>query len=436
MKNLELPDTNYGKFISIGMFVIFVVFGILGVWSAYAKMDTGVPLPGQVVVQANKKVIQHLEGGIIKQIYVNDGDIVKKGDILVKFSDTRDKASLHSLEANYYEAVALESRLIAENNKKDTIIFLKELNGLNSLKKKKLVKAQLEIFFNNKSSFEKQKQVTRQKTNSLLKQIEGINATIEIKQKLLKSYQDELKDQEDLYAEKLINKVKLREIKRKIDSIFSDILSNKNDIQRIEIKINEANTQLELNQEDFFRKVKNELRKTQTSIDDMKAKMDAIKDRLSRTDLRSPVDGTVLNMRIHTIGAVVGPGKPIMEIVPKNSKLIIEARLSPRYIDYVKVGLKANMTFPAFQLKGRFIKNIEGEVIFVAADSVTDKKGRSSYAIKLVVDKTGKDILKKEGLNLLAGMPASVTIKVGAQTALEYLLKPMTLMVDKAFLEE
>jgi len=434
--NLELPDTNASKYIIIGLIVVISMFGILGTWSYFAKMDSGVPLPGQVVVESSKKIIQHLEGGIVEEIYVKDGDLVKKGDTLIRFSETKVKSQLQSFEANFYEAIALADRLKAENKKEDKITFSKELDALDDIKKEKLFKSQREIFHNRKSSFDKEKKITSQKIESLTSQIENLEETIKTKESLLSSYQDEAKEQQELYDERLIDKIKLREVKRKIESIQSEILSNKIDITRTNIQINEANTQLLLSQEEFFRKVKVQLRDTQISIADMKAKMTDIRDRLLRTSLKAPVSGTVMNLQVHTIGAVISPAKPIMEIVPQGSKLIIEARLQPAHIDYVDIGLKANMTFPAFQLKGRFINNIEGEVIFVAADSTTDKNGNSFYTIKLVVDEKGKKTLEDENLEILAGMPVGIVVKIGKQTMLEYLLKPMTIMLDRAFLEE
>lgn len=434
--NKNLPDTNAGKYIKIGLSVLILVFGIVGTWSALAPMDSGVPLPGEVVVEANNKKIQHLEGGIVEKIYVDDGDKVKKGDVLIKFSETQAKASLLSLQANYYESLALESRLIAENTNQNEITFSKELDALSLEKKAHLINSQIEIFNNEKSSFEKQKIISAQKTKSLSTHIENVKDTISSLKILLKSYKDEQKEQQDLYDERLIDKVKLREVSRKIESIKSDILKNETDITRASIQISEEKTKLMLQQEDFYRNVQAQLRDTQTAIEDMKARILAVKDKLTRTSIKAPVDGTVHELQVHTVGAVVSPAKPIMEIIPEDSKLIIRAKLSPEHIDYAKVGLKANMTFPAFQLKGSFIKNIEGEVIFVAADSTTDQKGNAYYIVKLIVDEEGKKTLKDEDLHLLTGMPASVVIKLGKQTPLEYMLKPMTMMLDRAFLEQ
>lgn len=434
--NQETPDINSGKYIKIGLIVIFVMFGLVGGWSSWAKLDTGVPLSGQVVVESSKKVIQHLEGGIVEKILVKDGDKVKKGDVLIKFQDTKSKSHKKSLEAQYYEAIALEDRLIAENNRDEKIKFSKELDNLEKSKKERLIRAQNGIFKNRQSTFAKEKKITSQKIESLTQQIENLKEMIKTKKSLLVSYKDEAREQQELYDENYIDKVKLREVKRKIESLESEILSSKTEITRTQIQISEIETQLALSQEEFFKQIKLQLRENSIAIADMRAKWIDINDRLERTSLRAPESGVVLDMQVHTIGAVISPAKPIMEIVPVDSKLIVKAMLSPEYIDYVRNGLKADITFPAFQLKGRFINNIEGEVIFVAADSTTDEKGNSFYTIKLIIDKEGKKTLKENNLEILAGMPAGVVIKIAQQTLLEYLLRPMATMLDKAFLEE
>lgn len=434
--DIKPPDTNDVKYVRSGMIVIFLTFGSIILWSIFARLDTGVPLPGQVVLEANRKVIQHLEGGIVEKIYVKDGDFVKKGQILIKLSEVKAKAALNSYLAQYYEAIALQSRLIAENREQKSITIPPEIQKLSKDKREKLLSIQKEIFYNEMGSLEKEKKVAKQNIAYLKKQIIGLQDIIDTKKKLLHSYEIEKKEQESLYKEKLIDKTKLREIKRKIESIKSDILQNKTDILKANIQIDKIKTQLALKKQEFFTKIRKQLQDTQTKIEDLKARINEIQDKLSRTSIKAPVDGTVLGLRVHTIGAVITPGKPIMEIIPKNSRLIIEAKLPPQYIDYAHVGLKAKLTFPAFQLKGRFIKTIEGKVIFVSADSTIDKKGRSYYIVKLVVTKKGKEVLKKEHLKLLPGMPAGVVIIIGSQTPIEYLVKPMTLMVQKAFLEE
>ena len=436
MSKNNLPDTNDFKYIRLGLIVVFLVFIGLGTWSALAELESGVPSGGQVVVASNKKNIQHLEGGIIEAIYVKDGNYVKKGAKLIKFNTIKSQSELNSILANYYENVALRDRLIAENKYQKSIQFSPELYTLKANKRNNLIERQRDIFKNETGYMKKNELVANQKINSLTQQIESLKKVFTIKESLLVSYKNEAQEQEELLENGLVDKVKLVDTQRRIHSIESDILSNQSDIIKYTAQIKSIKTQFQLDKEKFFTDLNTKLSKAQTSIEDLKARSNNLKDKLSRTIVKSPVDGVVMDLAFHTIGAVVSPGKLLMVIVPNNAKLIIEAKLSPEYIDLVKAGHKATMTFPSFQMKGRLIRNIQGKVIFVSPDITVDQKGNSFYVLKLIITKKGKEILKKNNLMLQAGMPASITIKSGKQTTLEYLLKPLTMMLQKAFLEQ
>ena len=434
--DIEKPDMHHHSHTKFGIGVLVVVFGLIILWSTFARLDTGVQVPGKVIVATDKQIVQHLESGIVEDFFVHDGDHVQKDEPLLKLNEVKEKSALKSYEAKYYEALALEARLVAESREMDNVKFPSELDNLSSERKNRLIKIQNEIFHNEMESLKKRRKVTDQNIESLNEQIHGLEDVIHSKENLLKSFQDEADEQQSLFENRLIDKKQLREVNRKIEQTKSDILTNKTDIMKAKIQIRQATTELAVKEEDFFAKVRKNLQDTRTTIDDMQAKITEVNDKLLRSTVKAPVSGYVVNMAVHTIGAVITPGKPIMEIVPENSELIIDAKLPPQYIDYARVGLKANMTFPAFQMKGRFIKNITGEVIYVASDSITDEKGNSYYTVRLKVDKEGIEILKKEHLSLQPGMPASVVIKIGSQTPIEYLLKPLTMMLNKAFLEE
>ncbi|WP_434580955.1 HlyD family type I secretion periplasmic adaptor subunit [Sulfurimonas sp. NW15] len=442
MSENNLPDTNDHTYIRIGLVVVFLIFFGFGTWAALAELESGVPAGGKVVVASNKKIIQYLEGGIIEAIYVKDGDHVKKGDKLIKFSTIKTESELNSMLANYYENIALrdrliaENRLIAEHKGEETIQFSAKLNILPSLKKDKIIRRHMEIFRNEISYMKKNELIAKQKKVSLEQQISSLKKVVITKKILLETYTNEVKEQSSLLEKGLVDKEKLLNAQRKIKSIESDILSSQANIEKFTAQIESITTQLQLDREKFLTDLNTKLSKAQTSIEDMQARINNLKDKLSRTIVKSPVDGIVMNLAFHTIGAVVAPGKKLMEIVPNDAKLIIEAKLSPEYIDFVKVGHKANMTFPSFQMKGHVIENIQGEVIFVSPDITVDEKGNSFYIVKLKLTEKGKEVLKKNNLEVQAGMPVSIIIKAGKQTTLEYLLKPMTMMLQKAFLEQ
>jgi len=442
MSQNNLPDTNDFKYIKLGLFVVFLVFVGFGTWAALAELESGVPAGGQVVVASNKKNIQYLEGGIIEAIYVKDGDHVKKGDKLIKFSAIKIKSELDSILANYYENIALRDRLLAENRiiakheSEETIHFSPELNKLSNDKREKIIQRHMEIFKNEIGYMKKNELIAKQKIASLKQQIETLKKVIATKKILLETYKNEVAEQSSLLEKGLVDKEKFLNAQRRIKSIESEILSNEADIEKYTAQIESIKTQLQLDREKFLTDLNTKLSKAQTSIEDMQARIKNLRDKLARTVVKSPVEGIVMNLAFHTIGAVVSPGKVLMEIVPNDAKLIIEAKLSPEYIDFVKVGHKATMTFPSFQMKGHVIETIHGEVTFVSPDITVDQKGNSFYIVKLKITDEGKEVLKKNHLEVQAGMPVSIIIKAGKQTTLEYLLKPMTMMLQKAFLEQ
>jgi len=442
MSENNLPSTNDHTYIMMGLIVVFLIFFGFGTWAALAELESGVPAGGNVVVASNKKIIQHLEGGIIEAIYVKDGDHVNKGDMLIKLNNIKTESELNSMLANYYENIALrdrltvENKLITEHKYEETIQFSPELNELPNAKKNKIIQRHMEIFKDEIGYMGKNEIIAEQKITSLKQQIASLTKVVATKKVLLETYINEVKEQSSLLEKGLVDKEKLLNAQRKIKSIESDILSSEGDIEKFTAQIESITTQLQIDREKFLTDLSTKLSKAHTSIEDMQARIKNLKDKLARTIVKSPVDGVVMNLAFHTIGAVVAPGKPLMEIVPDDAKLIIEAKLSPEYIDFVKVGNKANLTFPSFQMKGHVIENIQGEVIFVSPDITVDEKGNSFYNVKLKLTEKGKEVLKKNNLEIQAGMPVSIIIKAGKQTTLEYLLKPMTMMLQKAFLEQ
>ena len=230
-------------------------------------------------------------------------------------------------------------------------------------------------------------------------QIDGLNSLLDSKKSRIVSLEEEIGEWEKLFREKLVDKQRIRELKKQKVEVEGDIA---NTISQI-AKAKEQNIILE--------------------------------DRFKRTIITAPQDGIVMGLDIHTTGEVVGPGQKIFEIVPKSSKLIIMAQIVPTDIDKVQIGLLSDTSFPAFDM--RRVPPIEGKVIYLSADSVDDKQTRTSYyEAKIEITKNGIDVLKEHNLTLLTGMPATVMIHIGERTVLDYLIKPFKDMVRRSFNEE
>lgn len=427
-KKMAMPSSDASSVIKFGLSVIFIVFVLIGGWSNFASLAASSVAVGQVSADLDKKIVQHLDGGIVKNIYVKDGDVVKKGDILIKLQDIQIKAQLDILEAQYNEAIAFSSRLDAQKKDLKNVIYPDEL--------KKITKEnQDNIFYTTKKLQKDEKSITRNRIEQLSSQKRGLYSLIETKKNRIASFDDEIKELEILFAQKLVDKIKIREIKREKNILEGDILNANAQISKTNEQISEAkNQQLLLNKE-FTSEVLNSIVEVKSKMSDLKSKILASKDTLFRTEIIAPIDGVILGLDIHTIGGVIGSGKEILGLVPENSKLIVTAQVQITDIDKVVRGLLADIRFSAFNLNQAHV--IEGKVVHVSADSFIDEgTGMPYYQAKIEVTKKGEELLKEYKFNLVAGMPAEVMINIGSRTPLSYFLKPFVDMLTRGLNEE
>jgi epimerase transport system membrane fusion protein len=426
---IKKPSSNTKPAITFGLIVIFTVFGIIGGWMYYAPLDSSSVAIGKVSAGSAKKTVQHLDGGIIKKIYVKDGDNVKKGDVLIELEDVQLKENLNSLESQYQDALALLNRLEAQRDNKNKIVFSKEI------KNKSLIETQRNIFYTTKKSLKDEKIITKKRIKQIKKQISSLNALIESRKRRLRLIRKEIREQKILFEEQLVDKLKLQELEKEESDIEGDISSKLADIARLKEQISELQTQQLLREKKFKEDTLEKIVQTKTKIADLKSRIISTKDKLKRTKIIAPTNGIIVGLKKHTIGGVIGRGEEILEIIPKESKLIVIAQVKTTDIDRVKVGQIADLMFPAFNM--RKIHVIEGRVINVSADSFIDKATRQPYyEAKIELTKNGEEELKKHGFTLVSGMPATVMIKLEKRTALEYLIKPFKDMIIKGFNEE
>ncbi len=428
-ENSNIPSDNTAPAIFFGLTVLFIVFGILGGWMYYAPLATSSVASGQVSAGTAKKTVQHLDGGIVKAIYVKDGDVVKKGEILMELDDVQIKENLNMLKSQYQDMTATYDRLKAQRDNKAYIKFSKVVTSKN------IIDNQKNIFNTNKKSVKDEDIITQKRILQTKKQISSLKALINSKQNRLKSIARERNAQEILFKQQLVDKLKIQDLDKESNSIEGDIASKIADIARLREQINELKTQQLLKKKKFKEEVLDKLVQTKSKIEDLKSKIIATKDKLERTKIISPTNGTIVGLKMHTIGGVIGRGQDILEIVPKDAKLIIIAKVKTTDIDNVRVGLVSTLMFPAFNAKKLHI--INGKVISVSADSFVDKATHQAYyEARVELTKEGEEELKKHDFVLVAGMPATVMIQTGTRTALDYFIKPFKIIMMKAFNEQ
>lgn len=415
----------------VGLIIIFLVFGVFGVWASIAPLGSFANAPGTVNVRSYSQVVQHLEGGIISDIKVQNGDVVEAGQPLLEIDNTQPLAQLEIVNSQFVALKAREARLIAERDQLDEVEFPESLDSSNANARQEMA-AQTSIFKSQKASRESSIEVFEQRIGQLQSKLNGLGALKSTKEELAASYAEQLSDVRELLSQGFSDKNKLRELERNVATLKGEAAELAANISSTEIEIGETRLQIILTEREFQNEVANQLGETQTSLKDTRERTNALQDIVSRTIVRAPASGIVSGMQFHTIRGVVQPGIPIANIVPQSEELIVDAQVSPNDIDRVATGMDATIRFSAF---GSSVPTIFGEVINLSADRIIDEgTGMPYYLARVVVTDEGRDNLGD--LILLPGMPAEVFINTGSRTFMQYLFKPFSNALARSFIED
>jgi epimerase transport system membrane fusion protein len=418
---------------NIGIAVLLFTFGILGGWSYFAPLDSAAMAPGYVSVKSFRKTVQHLDGGIVSRIFVKEGDVVEQGDVLIKLEDTEIKAQLEILRGQFITLSAQVARLTAEREKKEKIVYPDSLQDLSDPPILEARQTEDQIFYSRKAAHEGEISVLKQRVGQLGSQITGLQGQRSSKQDLVASYTDEIHDLEELLAEGFADKLRLRDVKRNLVMVKGEISSLTAQIAGDEIQIGETKLQILQIEKQFQEEVAAKLGEAQAQLYDITQRMVATRDRVIRTEIKSPAAGRVLGLTVHNAGSVITPGKPILDIVPQQEDLIVTARVSPLDIDRVREGLLAEVRFSSF--KQAYAPKVDGKVVNLSADSLKDERTGNSY-YQAEIELTPESYERLGDIELLPGMPADVLINTGERTVVEYLLQPITMAVSHAFIED
>jgi len=427
----SLPASDY-KTRLIGFAIVFVTFGLFGAWAMFAPLDSAALAPGVVTVQSYRKTVQHLEGGIVRELHARDGDVVSAGDPLIVLDDTQIRAEYGMTLSQLVAAQAMEARLQAERDGLEQIDF----KGMIESKSHRATEAQegeIQVFNARRGSRLGEEAVLQKRIGQLQEQIAGLQSMIATKRSLEKSYRDEIGELTQLLAEGYVDKQRLLEQQRRLDMIKAEIADHQSEVTKTRLQISETELQiLQLNR-NFSSEVVAQLSEVQTRVFDLQERKAALEDRLSRIVIRAPEDGMILGMKVHTIGGVVSPATPLLDIVPSVSDLIVEAQVSPVDIDRISVGKLADIRFSAF--KSSTTPVIEGVVRQVSADRlINEDTGMPYYLARVALTDEGARALGS--LTLQPGMPAEVLINTGNRTMLQYLLQPATDAFARSMIED
>ena len=406
----------------------------LGTWSAFAPLESAAIAPGVVEAESSRKTIQHLEGGIIKDILVADGDIVRAGQILVRLDATKDRAELQSLRGQFWETTAREARLEAEQQGYDQISFPSELETAQEQNSSiaAILVGQQSISKTRRMVFESQAAVIREKMLQVEKEIEGLKAQEFAAAKRAEIARDEVSTVTILVNKGYERRPRLLSLEREvadIDGRRGDITSQ---ISRAGQVISESQETLLKLESDRQNEIAQSLRDTQNQIFQLRQRMHAAEDQLSRTEVKAPEDGVVTDLRIHTPGGVIGAGAALMDLVPRHDRLIVTARVRPEDIDVVHPGLTADVHLTAYN--ERRVPRLKGAITHVSADRLLDKRtDQPYYTAKIRLQE--KQVAELDGVQIIPGMTTQVFIKTGRSTVALYALRPLLDSFGSAFRE-
>ena len=421
--------------IIIGFTIIALFFGALGGWAALAPLESAAIAPGEVTIDSNRKTIQHLEGGIIGEILVRDGDIVSAGHVLVRLEEIQSRAELELLRSRYVMASAVEARLIAERDGWDEVAFPEWLlDRLEEAEIIETVSGQINIFASRRESFGHQSSILRRRIAQFGEEIKGLEGQISAENSQLALIAEESEDVRRLVELGLARRPRLLALERETAALEGRRSQNMARIARAKQSISEAELHISELRTTMVNEVVQQLSETQAEMFDLAERIRASNDKLVRTEVRAPIGGTIVNLQVHTTGGVVAPGAPLLDIVPSDDPLVIEAQIDPSDIDVVHVGLNAQVRISAFSQRN--MAPIAGVVTYVSADRFNDERtGIGYYVARIKLQE--KDLAAAlQGAVLQPGMQAEVMITTGARTALEAIISPLSGSFNRAFRED
>lgn len=411
------------------LLVLTIVFFVVAGWWAYeTTLDEVTRGDGKVVPSSKIQVIQNLEGGILSEVLVAEGQTVNKGQVLLKIDDTRFASSFRETQLKYWELLVRTARLKAESEGRKLEIpeeVVRERPNLAAHEMALYQSRQLEL----ETSIRVLKQQEQQRQQELVER-RAEQKHLELGYELSN---DELKMSEPLVAEGVMSEVELLRLKRTVNDLQGDMDANRLAIPRIRSTLNEVRQKMEEQHIRFKTEAAGQLSEVRAELARTKETIYSLEDRVTRTQVRSPVKGTIKQLKINTVGGIIQPGADLMEIVPVEDNLLIEAQIRPADIAFLRPGQEAMVKLTAYDFS--IYGGLPAKLERISADTITDEKDESFYLIYLRTEKNYIESNQKGRLDIIPGMTASVDILTGKKSVLDYLLKPILKAKNEALRE-
>ena len=399
------------------LWVVLFLFALFLVWAYFSEIEQVTRGDGKVIPSTQIQVVQNLEGGILSEIMVDVGELVKKDQLLLRIDETRFSSSFKQNRVKYLSFKAKAARLTAEANGTAFEVPQEVID-----EKPEIGVREQELFESRRREFNSTMQILKEQIRQREHEYKELTTKLEELTRTYGLITKELELTRPLIAQGAVSEVEVLHLERQASTMQGEIATIKQSIPKARSRLQEAELGMREEQLAFFNKAKSELNEVLAELEDVSASAIALEDRLRRTNVRSPVTGTINRLLVNTVGGVIQPGMDLVEIVPLEDTLVVEAKIKPADIAFLRPNQEAKVKFTAYDFT--IYGGLEAKLEHISADSITDEKGNSYYLVRL---RTNKNYLGPEAnpLPIIPGMVASVDILTGKKTILSYLLKPV-----------
>lgn len=420
----ELKPRLFSHVLLVGVLMFFIVFLL---WASWAELEEVTRGTGKVIPSRQTQVIQNLEGGIVAEIMVREGQIVEEGNVLLRIDNVRAASDYREQRARYYSLLAGIARLEAEVSE-NAIDFPAEILS----EAPQQAQAQTALFNSRQDELQTEMEILRSQSIQREQELAELKTRLTQYEGSYELARDELRISEPLAERNLVPRAEFLRLKREVNDLKGQLEQTKLAVPRAETAWREANQRIESAYSSFRSEAYREMNALKTELDGIKETIVAGEDQVRRTEVRSPVKGTVKQVNFSTIGGVIQPGEDLMEIVPLEDTLLVEANVRPADIAFLRPGLPASVKVTAYDFA--IYGGLEGEVEHISADTIVDEQGESFYRIRV---RTDQNFLgdETEPLAIIPGMTAQVDVITGDKSVLDYLLKPILKARDNALRE-
>lgn len=418
----------------VGLWALAIGFGGFLLWASLAPLGEGIPSQGHVAIDTKRKTVQHLTGGIIKEVLVGEGDTVKEGQLLMKLDDAAAKANFEAVRQRYLGYRAVQARLLAEQMGQSNIKYHEDLI---SAAGDPLIKQQML----------NQELLLQSRKSALLADLQGIEESIQGQRALSESYaammgnrknqlallNEELANTRGLVKEGYVPRNRQLELERQVSETSSSMAELQGNNVRSLRSVGELRQRAISRQQEYRKEVETQLGEVTREVLSDAEKFSALQDELARTQVLSPASGQVVALAVQTVGGVVSPGQKLMDIVPANESLLLETRVLPHLIDSVHAGMPVDVRFSSFARSPQLV--VEGKVLSISGDLLSDPQSGATYYLARVA-LTPEGVKKLGKHQMQPGMPVEVVLKTGERSMLTYLLHPLTKRIASSMKEE